>query len=126
MGSALVAVGLIVIYVLLPCGLIWGWVRWAKSVKHPGMAAALSLAGFGFATASALLATGSLIYAHVIGGFGYYDPRLLRIYKWGALLSLAGTLLGVGGIWKQNALRWYAVGCSLGMLLFWAFAAAGE
>ena len=55
----------------------------------------LSLIGFVLATASGLLALSSVVYAHVIGGFPYYDPRLLRIYAWGGVLSLSGIVFGI-------------------------------
>jgi hypothetical protein len=45
----------------------------------------LSLIGFTLASASGLLAVSSVLYAHAIGGFPFYDPRLLRIYRWGDL-----------------------------------------
>jgi hypothetical protein len=33
-----------------------------------------------------------MLYAHLIGGFPFWDPALLRIYRWGSLLSLAGLI----------------------------------
>jgi hypothetical protein len=84
------------------------------------------LVGFGFGTASAALAVSSIVYAHAIGGFRYYDPLLLRIYRWGILLSVAGFLFSLGGIWGRDAWRWYSPLLSLGMLFVWFAYAIGE
>jgi len=113
-------------YLFLPLGIIAGWIRWLKGRTSPTLFSVLSLLAFGFATCSALLALSSVIYAHSIGGFPFYDPRLLRIYRWGGFLSLGGIVLGVLGCWRKSPLRWYAPFCSLGMSVFWAFAAMGE
>jgi hypothetical protein len=86
----------------------------------------MSLVAFGLATCSGLLALSSIVYAHAIDGFPYYDPRLMRIYGWGGMLSLAGTVLGVVGCWRYNPLRWFAPLCAFGMFVFWAFAATSE
>jgi hypothetical protein len=84
------------------------------------------MAGFTLGTASALLAAGSILYAGATGGFPYYAPALLRIYKIGILLSLGGIAFGLGGIWKGNALRWHAAALPFGMLLLWVLWASGE
>jgi len=68
-----------------------------------------SLAGFSLGTASAVLAVGTTVYARAVGGFPFYDPSLMRIYRWvfscllpdwsserwgfGGLARFAGTLL---------------------------------
>jgi hypothetical protein len=109
-----------------PLVLIWGWVRWSKRPKQRTVSAMLAMAGFSLAGASALLAVSSLIYGQAIGGFPYYDPRLLRIYRCGALLSLSGTIFGVGGVRRPNPLRWHAFVSAVGSLLFWVLAASGE
>src|SRR5215472_5519914 len=77
----------------VPTMLAWGWARWARRKPRLTPSAALSIAGFSLATASALLAIAAAVYAQAIGGFPYYDPRLLRIYRWGALLSLSASIL---------------------------------
>jgi hypothetical protein len=82
--------------------------------------------GFVLATASAVLAVSTVIYAHHIGGFPYYDPRLLRIYRWGALLSLTGMAFALGGVWRRGPLQWLAPVCTFGTLLYWFGAASGE
>ena len=95
--------------------------------SEDGSPVSISLAyGISLATTSGLLATTGIAYAHVIGGFPFWDPRLLRIYRWGFSLSLVGLVFALTGAWKPNSLRWHGVGCSLGMLLFWLVAAMGE
>lgn len=117
----------VVFYVGIPVAVVVGWVRFARMKTPPRtLFSPLSLIGFSLATLSALLAFGSLIYARAIGGFPFYDPRLLRIYRWGFLLSLGGVLTGAAGCWRRSPLRWYAPTCALGMLIFWFFAALGE
>src|SRR5438477_12901352 len=89
-------------YAGLPALLIWGWVRWFKRTQPRTLSSILSLVGLSLATASALLAIPSTVYAHAIGGFPYYDPRLLRIYRWGGLLSLSGIVFGFAGLWCKR------------------------
>ncbi len=121
---------LMVLYVFVcsatPVSLIWGWVRWARRPKQKTVPAMLALSGFALATASGLLAISALIYAQLIGGFPYYDPRLLRIYRWGIQLSLIGVIFGLAGVWRSSALRWHAPLSAAGALLFWILAASGE
>ncbi len=108
-----------------PVILIWGWVRWAGQPKLRTVPSILSLTAFVFATASATLAVSSIIYAG-FHGFPYFDPLLLKVFRGGGILSLAGIFFGVGGVWQKSSLRWYAPVCALGTLAFWMFAAAGE
>ncbi len=113
-------------YIVLPAVMVWGWMRWAKNTKQRTLFSALSLTGFVFATASGLLAIWSILYAHVIGGFPFYDSRLLRIYRWGFLLALSGIAFGTSGVRQSSPLRWHAPACAAGMLLFWFIVAMGE
>ena len=112
-------------YFVSPIALVWGWVRWVRHPRRASVPAALSLVGFIFATVSAALAVSSVFYAQV-HHFGYYDPLLLRIFRWGTLLSLAGILFGVTGVWRQSSLRWHAPLGGIGTLAFWFLAAEGE
>jgi hypothetical protein len=98
---------------------------WAKSPKLRTIASVLSLIGFILATASALLVLLSAAYAQ-IHHFPYYDPLLLRIFRWGLLLSFCGMVFGIGGVWRLSSLRWHAPVSGLGMLAFWIMAAEGE
>ena len=119
----LVAVGF---YLGLPVLTIWGWVRWFRRTQPRTLPSILSLIGLTLATASGLLAVSSVLYAHAIGGFPFYDPRLLIIYRWGGLLSLSGLVFGIAGVWRPGPVRWLAPVCSLGTLLFWFASAMGE
>ena len=91
------AVGILIV---LPLAIVAGWIRWAKNRPLLASFSLLSLVAFGLVTCSGLLAVYSLIYAHAIGGFPYYDPRLLRFYRWGGMLSLGGSFsaLSVVGV----------------------------
>jgi hypothetical protein len=119
----LLAVG---IYGAVPALMLWGWARWFGRTQPRTVPVILSLIGFTLATASGLLAVSSLVYAHAIGGFPYYDPRLLRMYRWGGLLSLSGLVFGIAGVWRPGPVRWLAPVCSIGTLLFWFASAMGE
>jgi hypothetical protein len=114
------------IYLALPVGIVWGWFRWTKRRQYRTRSSILCLISFTLATASALLAFSSLVYSHAIGGFPFYDPLLLRIYRWGGLLSFAAVTFAVGGVWRPSLLRRHASACSTGMLMFWFAAAIGE
>jgi hypothetical protein len=128
-GLSVTHAGLVIgvaVYLGIACILYFGWRHLKPKSERYTIFSALSLLGFGFGTASALLAVSSVVYAHAIGGFRYYDPRLLRIYRWGFLLSVTGFLFSVGGVWRPNAWRWYSPLLSLGMLLLWFTYAMGE
>lgn len=112
-------------YFATPVAIIWGWVRWAKRTKQRTLPAILSLAGFILATASALFAIFAVVYTQA-SGLVFYDPQVLRIYRWGCLLSLGGIAFSISGVWSRSPLRWLAPACSAGTLLFWLMAMTGE
>jgi hypothetical protein len=120
---ALFAIG---IYIILPTIMIWGWARWSKHKQPRTILSTLSLIGFALGTISGLLAISGMIYARLAGGLPFYDPVLLRIYRWGAVVSLAGMIFGIAGIWRPGPLRWHAPVCALATLIFWLAAAVGE
>ena len=126
--SSQVIFGLLVAagYFVLPIALIWGWARWINLAKPRTAASILSLAGFVLATASALLAVSSIAYAQGIHGFRFYDPRLMRIFRCGVLLSLGAIVFGLGGVWRPSSLRWHAPIAAIGTLAFWVIAAERE
>jgi hypothetical protein len=113
-------------YVGLPASLIWGWVRWARRKKPQTAVSILSLIGFTLTTTAAVLALSSVIYAEAIGGFPFYDPRLITIYRWGGTLAFFGIVFGISGAWSRGPLRWHAPFCAAVMLMFWILAAFGE
>jgi hypothetical protein len=106
--------------------LISGWVRYAKHKQPRTLYSNLSLISFTLASVSALLAISSMLYADALGGFPYYDPRLLRIFGWGGLLSIGGIAFAIGGVRQSSALRWHGLCFSAAMLLFWFMSAMGE
>jgi hypothetical protein len=123
--SALVLLA-VAVYAVLPAAIVWGWVRWFKRSQPRTVFSTLSLIGFALATASALLAVSALLFSFAIGGFAYYNPALLRIYGIGILLSLAGIVFASIGVWRPSSLRWHALACAFGALIFWLIAVAGE
>jgi uncharacterized integral membrane protein len=116
----------ITLYGGLPVILFTGWRRWVYRPPVQNRVLLLSLAGFALGTASIMVAIGALLYAGATGGFRYYAPALLTIYKVGLLLSLGGIAFALGGIWKRNALRWHAPVLSFGTFLLWLLWASGE
>ena len=128
--STLVPVILVILFILgflaAPVTLAWGWLRWLMSAKSSAAPSILSFIGFLFATVSGLLAVSTIAYIFLVRRFPYYDPTLLRIYRWGFLLSLGGIVFGISGMWRQSSLRWHAPVSGLTTLAFWIVAAAGE
>jgi hypothetical protein len=108
-------------YEVAPAMLVWGWVRWGERPKLRTMPSILSLLGFTFTTASAILAVSCLVYSHVHANprFAIFYPLLWDMSRCGVLLSFAGSLFSVLGVWRQSSLRWHAPACALGTLAFW-------
>lgn len=119
----------VVFYAGLPMFAIWGWAHWMRSGRPAASSpvlAKLSLSGFAISSASALLALSTVLYARAAGGFGYYSPSLLRVYRVGLLMALAGTALSSAAVWRRSPLRWFALVLSLGMLAFWLISITSE
>ena len=110
----------------LPIMFVWGWLRWWKQAHRRTLFSILSLVGFALATGSALLGIFIAIYAKATGGFPFDDPTLLSIYRYGALISLAAIGFAFAGVWKPGAVRWHALVCSVGTLMFWFMVASTE
>src|ERR1051326_2799325 len=68
----------------------------------------------------------SSLYASVRGGFSYYDPALITIYRIGFLLASAGLIFALGGARRPTALRWYSPALSIAMILLWCVWMSGE
>ncbi len=127
MSLSVVMSGLIFLsYVVAPTALIWGWGRWLQRSRPKTVCSVLSFSGLVLATCSALLAAATIAYVGNTGGFRYYDPSLLRVFRWGILLALGGLCLGIAGMWRESPLRWHSPVCSLGMLGFWVLATSME
>ncbi len=111
---------------VLPAVMIWGWMQWARRKEKVTLLLALSLVGLSLATASELLGISTGVYARVSGGFATFDPTLMKIYAWGTLLSLVGLIFATAGVWRPNSIRWHALVCAVGTLLYWLAEAAAE
>jgi len=72
---------------------------------------------------SAVLFLVTVIYAHRIGGFPYYDPLLASIYRYGCLSAFVGLAVGVAGIGR---VRVAVVVLSGTMLTLWLICATSE
>jgi hypothetical protein len=112
-------------FIVTPIFLVWGWRRWLKQPRLATKTAILSFVSFVFATTSALLAITTAAYAQV-HHFGFYDPTLMKLMRWGVGLSTIGFLFGMGGVWRKCPLRWHSLVCSAGTFAFWILAAEGE
>jgi hypothetical protein len=112
-------------YLATPVMLVLGWRRWSMRANASTPSSISSLAGLTLASMSALLGFATLVYAR-FHHFGYYDPILMRIYRWGAVLSCGAVLFSFAGAWGRNAIRWYAPACAIGTLSFWIMAGASE
>lgn len=113
-------------YFFTPVLIAWAWIRVVRLVRLRDRSSWLSVIALAFTTLSGLLAVGSVIYADAIGGFRYFDPRLMRIFQIGLLLSLIAVASGLTGIAFRNPLRWQAPLASFGILLFWYMSAISE
>ncbi len=112
-------------YLLAPYSLVVGWIKCAQRPKLRSLPALLSFTGFILSTASAALALAGIAYAQV-HHFKFYDPGLMRIERWGLLLSFGGLLLALGGLWSKHSLRLLSPASAVGTLAFWLMASASE
>lgn len=123
-------IGTIIVAVALCGGIcIVLLVSWSKGIRDPNRTnplSDLSLIGFAIGIVSVLLAIGSVLYARASGGFRHYDPRLLRIYWSGLLISLVGLVVGLLGRGRSSRLRNFSPLLSGVMLLFWLLQASTE
>ena|ERR1051326_2026207 len=85
-----------------------------------------SIVGLILAIASAFLLLGGAMYSGWIGGFRYGDPRLVRIYRGGFLLSAFAFTASCFGYRTPGALRWISPVFSMLMCLAWFVSALGE
>jgi hypothetical protein len=114
------------LFVGTPALLIWGWTRWPCRTRPLRVASVFSWIGLALATASALIYLRSASYAVVIGGFPFYDPVLMRIYRTGSLLSLVALMFGFAGAFTTGPVRWHAPVAAAGTLFAWFAAAMGD
>lgn len=112
----------ILAYIGAPVTLVGGWMRW--TMQRPKIWTALSVLSFiGFALASASAALALLtIGVAMLGGFGEGNALFYHVLAVGFVLSLTGLLFAVGGVWRENTLRWFAPSCAIGTCAFWLVA----
>lgn len=125
-SNALTILLVAVLFVGVPVLLISGWFRWITRSQSRTAFSIISLVGFAIGTASVLLALSAFFYGQVYGGFPFYDPLLLAVYRVGLVISITGIIVGIAGVWRSNLLRWHAPLLSCSMLLFWFLMAIGE
>ncbi|HWY68005.1 MAG TPA: hypothetical protein VNX88_05030 [Terriglobales bacterium] len=103
-----------------------GWSKWASNRKPKDIPSWFSLIGFGLANASIALALYTIVYMIVVGGSRYDDPRWVWFMDSGLIVSLAALLVSIPGMWRKNALRWYAPALAVCMFLIWFAGAMGR
>jgi hypothetical protein len=99
---------------LVVCGpwlaaIIFSWIRWARARQLRTLSSTLSLAGLVLATASVLFVFVPSLYA------GSFDVAR----QLGVGTSLVAVFVAVCGAWRPHPLRWRALACSAGMVVFW-------
>ena len=114
------------VYIAIAFVLVFGWFEWARQPQRRDACSLLALVGYVLGTVSLLMVVASVVYAQRVGGFAFGDPLWLRIIRLGSAISCGGLMFAVLGVWRRSALRWYALGFSLGTLFFWLGAAVGE
>jgi hypothetical protein len=99
-----------------PGALISGWLRLAGQSKVRTLSAILSSSGFILATFSAVIA---LLLIAFYPSIRNNDSLVRWTFRSGILLSVAGLLLGAGGMWRKSELRWHAPVSALGTSALW-------
>lgn len=94
--------------VLLLGGIVWSWLRWARTLQPRTAFSTLSLMGLTVATGAGLLQFSSLLVP------GSSD----NAHALGVQLSLAGMLLALCGALRASALRWHALACAVTVFAF--------
>jgi len=111
----LIPIAVLLVYLLVPILIAWGWIRWLKEKKPRNVAASFSYASFALATLSLLYAVYVIGFAHLTAGSAADAP------SWeGLCISAIATILAFAGLWRTNPLRWHATLCSLAMLFLWS------
>jgi hypothetical protein len=89
--------------------IVFSWIRWARAKQPRTLSSILSFAGLTLATASILLAFVPSFYSGTSD-----NARALGLW-----VSLAAVFFAVCGAWRPHSLRWRALACSAGMIVFW-------
>src|ERR1700722_1023945 len=99
-------------YAVIPLIVVLGVARYLDRPKTSVFHSILLLLSLAFATASVVLAVSSAMYAKATGGFPYYDPLLLSIFRWGFVLASGAIIFPFSTLRRPSALRWFALACS--------------
>jgi len=102
---------------------IWRWAQTSPRFCRPVWRSYAAFVAICLAGVSSLLWLILSVWARVRGGFPFYDPVVLRFYRWGLLLGLAGFVSSLPG---KGKLRWPACGLSALMTFLWFGAALSE
>lgn len=99
---------------LVVCGpwlavIIFSWIRWARATQPRTLSSILSLAGLVLATASVLFA--------FVPSFHSSSSDVARSLGLG--VSLVAVFFAVCGAWRPHPLRWRALACGAGVVVFW-------
>jgi len=89
--------------------IIFSWIRWSRAKQPRTLSSTFSLAGLVLATASVLFA---FVPSLCTGSFDI--ARQLGVW-----VSLAAVFVAVCGAWRPHPLRWRALACGAGMVVFW-------
>ena len=104
----------------LPAWVTWGWVTWVRNHAKPlRTAAVLSLLGLAFASASALLEMGSVLYLQLSRGPSLEPAALPELHAVGLVFAGLGLVSLLGGMPRTPAER-TTPALSLAMLAIWA------
>lgn len=112
--------------ILAPSVFAWGFWRWRETkprFEEPLWRSYWGLAAFGLGGLSLLLWITSIVWALAVAGFPYFDPGLLKFYRAGLYLSLAGVFASVP---SQGKLRWPGFLVSFMMAVLWMLTASRQ
>lgn len=99
------------------------WLRSSPRIAIPTWRGYSAISAFSLAGISLIMWVVLFAWAQAIGGFGFYNPVVLRFYRWGFLTGAAGLLISLIG---KGKLRWPACGLSALMAFLWLAAATSE
>jgi peptidoglycan biosynthesis protein MviN/MurJ (putative lipid II flippase) len=126
MFASFLLVTAVALTLIVPVLLLWGWLRWSQNDSPRSRSSTFSLLGFSLATASAMLAIGTHLYARFFHALPLEDVTLMKIYAVGCLLSIIGIAFSFAGTGRPNPVRWLAPVCSVATLVFWLLAMGTE
>ena len=116
-----------IFFIIIPAALLvlalQHWSELVPKFEHPLWRSYTAFVAFCLSSVSVLLWVFMDVWALFRGGFPKYDPVLLRMYAFGALLGLAGFVTSLPG---KGKLRWPVCFVSFAMLFMWFAAAVME